>query len=61
MQQPMGSQRVGHDLEIEKLKNGQLRVLFKVLIAYSERCQILDLLRRRFSFGTRDQVLSAFV
>ena len=55
MQQPMGSQRVGHDLETEKLQNSQLTVLFKVLIAYSERCQILDLLRRRFSFGTRDQ------
>ena len=26
------------------------------MIAYSERCQIRDPRRRRFSFGTRDQV-----
>ena len=28
------------------------------VITYSERCQICDLRRRRFSFGTRDQAWS---
>ena len=29
-----------------------------VLIAYGEQCQIIDLWRRRFSFGTRNQAWS---